>query len=114
MAIQPIDLQTIFAQVDKVARTQLAQREGLAIAQAVQGEQLRRKADEQAKSVAEVEGLSDGAPEKVKDQGRKGRGESDKADADAKNKTAGKDADGGESSDVFSDPGLGKNIDISF
>ena len=43
MAIQPIDLQTLFTQVDKVGKAQSAQREGLAVQQAIQGAHLQEK-----------------------------------------------------------------------
>ena len=112
MAIQPIDLQTIFSQLDKVAKTQLAQREGLAIQQAVQGVQIQRKADEQAKTVHEVQNTGDDGTEKVNDQGRKGH-----EDGSGKNKNVRQNASGWQkkgSSSVFRDPGLGKNVDISF
>jgi len=112
MAIQPIDLQTLFSQLDKVAKTQLAQREGLAIKQAVQGVQLQRKADEQAKSVSEVQNTGDDGTEKVKDQGRKGN-----EGGSEKNKNSRQEASGlykRQQPPVFRDPGLGKNVDISF
>jgi len=112
MAIQPIDLQTLFSQLDKVAKTQLAQREGLAIQQAVQGVQIQRKANEQAKTVHEVQNTGDDGTEKVNDQGRKGHGDGrenkNKSQQEVSNLK--KQA----SSPVFRDPGLGKNVDISF
>jgi len=112
MAIQPIDLQTLFSQIDKVAKAQIAQREGLAIQQAVQGVQIQRKADEQAKTVHEVQNAGDDGTEKVNDQGRKGhddgRGNKKKPQQEVSNLQ--KQA----SSSVFRDPGLGKNVDINF
>ena len=108
MAIQPIDLQTLFAQLDKVARTQLAQREGLALQQAIQGVQIQRKADEQLKTVHETQNAGDDGTEKVTDQKRKGHG-------DGKGKSPEQEAeDKKKQSSVFRDPGLGKNVDISF
>jgi len=112
MAIQPLDLQVLFSQLDKVAKTQLAQREGLAIQQAVRGVQIQRKADEQAMAVHEVQNAGDGGTEKVKDQGRKGH-----EDGKEKNKNPRQEAlswQEQQSSPVFRDPGLGKNVDISF
>jgi len=75
MAIQPIDLQTLFSQIDKVAKAQLAQREGLALQQALKGVQIQRKTDEETKTVHETQNTGDDGTEKVKDQGRKGQGE---------------------------------------
>jgi len=112
MAIQPIDLQALLAQLDKVARTQLAHREGLALQQAMQGVQIQRKASEQAKAVHEAQNAGDDGAEKVNDEGRKGRGE-----AGGKQRGAGQEASSRQKQappPVFKDPGLGKNVDISF
>jgi len=109
MAIQPIDLQALLAQLDKVARTQLAHREGIAMQQAMQGVQLQRKADEQAKSVSEAQNAGDGGTEKVKGEGRKGHGE-----GKGQQKSPGKDSGGQKPPAFFRDPGLGKNVDINF
>jgi hypothetical protein len=61
MAIQPIDLQTLFTQIDKVGKAQSAQREGLAVQQAIQGVQLQRKTEEQIQSVNEAQDTGEGA-----------------------------------------------------
>ena len=112
MAIQPIDLQTLFSQLDKVARAQLAQREGLAIQQAVQGVQIQRKTDEQAKTVHDVQNVDDDGVAKVNDKGRKGHenGREEKKDPQEEASNWQKQV----SSSVFRDPGLGKNVDINF
>jgi len=109
MAIQPIDLQAIFAQVDKVAQAQLAQREGLAIQQAVQGVQIQKKAAEQAKAVGEARDI-DGI-EKI------GEGESGGGDRGGPGGGTPKNSEEevAETEDrVFKDPALGKNLDLSF
>ncbi|MDR2479093.1 MAG: hypothetical protein LBD48_07260 [Treponema sp.] len=110
MAIQPIDLQTLFSQIDKVAKTQTAQREGLAVQQTLQGVQIQKKTEEHIQSVNEAPDSGDGA-EKVKDRGAQGQegGEEGKK----------KPASGGNAeteakrSPFFKDPRLGQNIDIS-
>ncbi|MCL2558155.1 MAG: hypothetical protein FWE09_06720 [Treponema sp.] len=108
MAIQPIDLQAIFAQLDNLARTQLAQREGVALQQAMQGVQIQRKADEQAKTVSEAQDLGDGV-EKARDEGRKKRDEEEEKGKNAKANDSDATRPG-----VFKDLGLGKNVDINF
>jgi hypothetical protein len=113
MAIQPIDLQTLFTQVDKVGKAQSAQREGLAVQQALQGVQLQRKTEEHIQEVNEAQDSGDGA-EKINDrQRRKGsapeRGKKDGADA----AETGEDEQTEQQPVVFCDPLLGKNIDIS-
>jgi len=114
MAIQPIDLQTLFTQMDKVAKTQNAMREGFAVQQEMQGAQLQRKTDERIQSVNEANNTGDGA-EKVKDKekGAKEHG------AKGKKKESQEEALGNEKPQasqirpVYSDPCLGRNIDIS-
>jgi hypothetical protein len=109
MAIQPIDLQTLFTQLDKVGKTQNAQREGLAVQQALQGAQLQRKTEERIQEVNEAQNTGEGV-EKVKDRsrdstakGREGKGESSPQ----------KEEEQEQQPSVISDPSLGKNIDIS-
>jgi len=111
MAIQPIDLQALLAQLDNVARTQLAHREGLALQKALQGVQLQRKVDEQVKTVHEAQNVGDDGTEKVNDQGRKGYGEG-RRDKNAQGKASGEQKP--VRPPAFRDPGLGKNVDINF
>jgi hypothetical protein len=110
MAIQPIDLQTLFTQLDKVAKTQTAQREGLALQQAIQGVQIQRKTEEHIQAVNETQNTGDDGIEKVKDR------ESRQQDSSGgKKKKAGKNESEQEEtpSPVLCDPRLGRNIDIS-
>jgi hypothetical protein len=109
MAIQPIDLQTLFTQVDKVGKTQSAQREGLAMQEAIKGAQIERKTEAQIQSVNEAQNTGEGA-EKVKDRNAGGqdapegegkRQEKDEAPQEERERT------------IIRDPSLGANIDIS-
>jgi hypothetical protein len=110
MAIQPLDLQTLFTQVDKVGKTQSAQREGLAMQQAIQGAQLQRKTEEQIQSVNQAQDTGDGA-EKVKDRGAR---EQEAEDRERKKKESGGEPGRQEQRPpFFRDPSLGQNIDIS-
>ena len=109
MAIQPIDLQTLFSQVDKVAKLQSAQREDLAIQQAIHGVQLQRRTEEQIQAVNEAQNTGEDGAEKVKDRGP----QSQESGSEGKKK---EHEDNGEEETpmrVFSDPRLGRNIDIS-
>jgi hypothetical protein len=110
MAIQPIDLQTLFVQVDKVGKTQSALREGLTLHQDIQGAQLQKKTEEHLQSVNEAQNTGDDGTEKVKDRGSKGQ-DSEKKDArqnDSEKEEEQKPAV------IFTDPRLGRNIDISY
>jgi hypothetical protein len=113
MAIQPIDLQTLFTQIDKVGKMQTAQREGVALHQDIQGAQLQRKTEDNIKSVNETQNTGDDGAEKVKDREAKGQekeggGEKKK---DARDDTLEEDKT---QAVIFSDPRLGRNIDISY
>ena len=108
MAIQPIDLQTLFSQVDKVARQQSAQREGLAIQQAIQGVHHQRKIEEDIQAVNETQNTGEDGAEKVKDRGAQAQdGSSEKKRNHEENEQEETHIP------VFSDPRLGRTIDIS-
>jgi hypothetical protein len=113
MAIQPIDLQTLFTQIDKIGKVQSAQREGVAVQQAIQGVQLQRKTEEHIQEVNEAQNSGDGA-EKINNRDRQGGsaagGRGRKNDENAEENEA-ENAESGPS--FFQDPSLGKNIDIS-
>jgi len=108
MAIAPIDLQTIFSQVDKVARTQMAQKEGQAMQQAIQGATLQKKTEEQINQVNEAQDTGEGA-DKINDNNRR---QNDGRKSDGKSHDEKDKEEDGQLS-VLSDPYLGKKIDIS-
>ena len=111
MAIQPIDLQTLFSQMDKVAKTQSAQREGLALHQTMQGVQLQRKMEEHIQSVNEAQNTGDDGTDKIRDRpSSRGGKESDEEKKETREGASEQDETPGP---VISDPRLGKNIDIS-
>jgi len=108
MAIQPIDLQTLFTQMDKVAKIQSDQREGAALHQSIQGAQLQRRTEENIKAVNEAQNMGEDGAEKVKDRGAqahdgsKGKKKEEEKPQQEEVKAA-----------VIHDPSLGRNIDIS-
>ncbi|MCL2762540.1 MAG: hypothetical protein FWD36_04950 [Treponema sp.] len=108
MAIQPIDLQTLFSQMDKVAKTQVAQREGVALQQAIQGAEIERKTEEHIKSVNEAQNTGDGT-EKVNDRGARHGKEKHKGNAQEHDNPESEETQ----TPVIHDPSLGRNIDIS-
>ncbi|MDR0320852.1 MAG: hypothetical protein LBI28_05060 [Treponema sp.] len=108
MALAPIDLQAIFSQVDKVGKTQAAQREGQALQQSIQGVELQRKTEEQIRQVNEAQNTGDGT-EKVNDKNsehgqRQSRGSKHEENKDDKEEGQ---------LPVLNDPFLGNKIDIS-
>ena len=106
MAILPIDLQTLFTQVDKVGKTQIAQKEGLDLQQAIQGTQIQRKTEEQVQSVNEAQDTGEGV-ESVNDRGEQAAQEGKKRQQNDEQPDEDKE------NPVIRDPSLGRNIDIS-
>jgi len=113
MAIAPIDLQTLFTQMDKVGKTQAAQKEGQVVQQAIHGEQIQKKTEELIRQVNETQNTGDGA-EKINDRTQKQK-------QDSKNNNSGKEENETDESDQnktvnpafnFRDPRLGNRIDI--
>jgi hypothetical protein len=110
MAIQPIDLQTLFTQIDKVGKEQMNQKEGLHLQAVLQGDQLLKKTEERSHSVTELQNTGDGA-ERIKDRNA-GRHGGEHASGRKQDEEDGESGDGGKPP-VIRDPALGKNIDIS-
>jgi len=109
MAIAPIDLQTLFTQLDKVGKAQSSQREGQVLQQAIQGVQIQKKAEELVQQVNEAQNTGEGV-EKVNDRRQK-----DQKNGSRKN---GRQKDSSDNEDekqslVLRDPNLGRKIDIS-
>jgi len=114
MAIAPIDLQTLFTQVDKVGKAQIAEKEGHANQQAMQGVHLQKKTDEQIQQINETQDTGEGV-DKINDRTKRQKDEN-------KNKKENQE-DGEESADEnaesrsfynLRDPSLGNKIDITY
>jgi hypothetical protein len=105
MAIAPIDLQTLFTQLDKVGKTHAPLKEG--IQQAVESIRIQNKTEEHILEVNEAQDTGEGA-EKVKDREQSN---SQQQNESKRNKDENKEDEGAVS--VLSDPSLGRNIDIS-
>jgi hypothetical protein len=110
MAIAPIDLQTLFSQLDKVSKTHASQREGQAVQQAIQGVQLQKKLEEEINQVNEAQNTGEGA-EKIKDRGNEPNSEQKN---NGKRKNNSQNDDNKETAFILRDLSLGNNIDISF
>lgn len=110
MAIQPIDLQTLFTQVDKVGKREAVQKEGVQLQQSLQNVQIQKRTEERSHSVNETRDTGQGA-ERVKDrESRKWTGQEGKDDEEKDGSgSSGED----ENSPVIRDPDLGRNIDVS-
>ena len=109
--MQPIDLQTLFTQMDKVGKNQILQKEGLQLQAALQQVQSQKKAEEHVRAVNEAQNQGDGA-QKVKDEEPKRQhkgsyhGTSNHEEPEAEYQAKAKGV-------IIRDPALGRNIDLS-
>jgi hypothetical protein len=108
--MQPIDLQTLFTQIDKVGRNQMLEKEGLQIQAALQQVQSQKKAEENVRSVNEAQNMGDGTS-KIKDEESRQKNFHHGKENDEKSL---EEEEEGRPKDIFiRDPALGRNIDIS-
>jgi hypothetical protein len=113
MAIQPIDLQTLFTQIDKVGKLQASQKEGAVLQQAIRSVEIQRRTDEHIQSVNEAQNTGEGT-EQINDRNSRKRQSGEKA-----GEREGRDQDSGEAAEktasawVIRDPALGRNVDLS-
>jgi YesN/AraC family two-component response regulator len=109
MAIAPIDLQTLFTQVDKVGRSVSAQKEGQALQQSIQGVEIQRKTEEHIKEVNEAQNMGDGL-EKINDKnsGQKQHRQGSRKEEQEQNENEQEEA----KASVLRHPTLGRKIDI--
>jgi hypothetical protein len=113
MAIQPIDLQTLFTQVDKVGKLQASQKEGLALQQSIHSVEIQRRTDEHIQSVNEAQNTGEGT-ERVNDQNaRKRQAGEEPAEDEGPEERDAEDAGEEEAARVIKDPALGRNVDFS-
>lgn len=109
MPIKPIDLQTLFTQMDKVGRERAAAKDGAVIQGAILASVAQKKESEKSESVTGLESSEDhdgalavGDRDAASDRGREEGGKRrEKADEDD------------EGREVIRDPDLGNSVDIS-
>jgi hypothetical protein len=105
MAIQPIDLQILFSQLDSVAKDASAQKDGLTLRAAINASTLERRIEEKSHAVNEMRDSGEDIEtlnSEKKQNPEKNRG----------NKLAQKDGRQG-NKPFFHDPSLGNYIDIT-
>ncbi|MDR1788344.1 MAG: hypothetical protein LBR16_07860 [Treponema sp.] len=108
MAVQPIDLQTLFTQMDKVGKEQALSRDGAQIQAGLQAQESRRRQEAQVQAVNQAQDLGDGA-EGIHGWGGRGAGggsgkQKQRQDDKAPPKKPPR---------CLEDPMLGRNVDIS-
>jgi hypothetical protein len=108
MAIQPIDLQTLFTQLDKVGKEQAANKDGAALQQALHGAQTQRKNEERIQSVNEAQDMGFGLKGVQDRSANKHQGDSSGKREETEQSEREKDG-----VEIIRDPALGKHIDVS-
>ncbi len=105
MPLQPIDLQTLFVRLQQVGQDQAAIKDSAAQAQTVAGQEIAQKSTQQQSRISETPELQEDQLEKIGDDERRNRErEQAKKRKDEKKRSE---------TELFRDPDLGQNIDIS-
>ena len=105
MAIQPIDLQTLFLRLNQIGQEQSAERNALLQGQAVAGSEIARRSELEKSFVRETHDVEDG-PAQLHDDDEKA---ADENRSEAKRDDNKPD----EEPEVFRDPDLGRNVDVT-
>ncbi|MCX7656746.1 MAG: hypothetical protein N2Z76_09505 [Treponemataceae bacterium] len=111
MGIQPIDLQTLFSQLDKAGKLQSGPKENIPVQQILQVAQQIKKEEEQVRTVKETKNPDTGA-ERIKDE----LGKREKQLPSRQRRSFGEKEEKGpetEEKEVVRDPELGTKIDLS-
>jgi len=108
MAITPLDLQTLFAQIDKIGKDIAAQKDGASLHETIMNSIAQQKAQEKTHTVIETEDSGEG-PGKLRSQQswqkKGGEGREDNEGEGGRKSGRGKSP--------VSDPNLGNYVDIS-
>ena len=111
--MQPIDLQTLFTQMDKVAKTQSQMKEGLQIQATMQQVQSQKKAEEQVRSINETQDMGYGVSQIKDEKSHKDTPGHNHQNEDSENTESDETQTENKNKNYFRDPTLGRNIDIS-
>ena len=111
MAIQPIDLQTLFTQMDKIGRNQTHAKEMLQMQASMQQLDSQKKAEEHVQSVNEAQDMGFGTAQ-IKDENSHPHQHEHEASHNEEMKEE-EDKDKDTKNGFFRDPALGRNIDLS-
>ena len=114
MPIKPIDLQTLFTQMDRVGRERAAEKEIAAAQKSIQGAVIQKKAEEKARSVQKTDEAKDEADQSVaiRDDESSRRGKEREAAGEKKQEDEESPEPEKTVEEVIRDKRLGGNIDI--
>ncbi len=107
MAIQPIDLQTMYSSLEKVSKMTQHQ-QGMQLQGAIQQEEISKREQEKVKTVEETE-MDDEGPLNIKDRSSP---EKDSSNEHSEKQNQ-EEETGLDTKQVITDPNLGQHIDIS-
>lgn len=110
MGIQPIDLQTLFSQLDKAGKLQSGTKENIPAQQVIQVAQQIKKEEEQVRTVKETKNPETGA-ERIKDEA--GKKEKNLPSRQRRSPDEKEEAPEQKEKEVVRDPELGTKIDLS-
>ena len=109
MAIQPIDVQTLFAKLNQVGKEQAAMKDISAMHQAAQNTEAIKEGDQKSHTVNKPEDLAEG-PRKINEEAPEKQQSEEQQENEEEKQAAGEK---NEENEIFQDPDLGKHIDIS-
>lgn len=112
MAIHPIDLSTVYQQMDTVAKMTASQNQNIQLSGAINVQQVVQKENEKAKAVQELNKGEGSSSTKIKDDKKQ---DSSQQGSGARKNTAGQE-DGSQSEAVvmrsIKDPRMGQHVDV--
>ena len=112
MAIQPIDLQTLYTQLDKVGKQQQQQQQAAQISRDVEKQHALVESEKKIKKVKETN-AGEEAVTAVHDQNDSREKSASENNESAKEKEANSGEDIVAKKEIIRDPALGRHIDIS-
>ena len=113
MAIQPIDLQTLYTQIDKVGKQVAFQQQGQHLKNAVNNSEFEKQLIEKHKAVSEAT-MEDSETGTVKERRNPNQQETSSNNEQSKNQEETSEQEKNlNKSNVINDPTLGRYIDIS-
>lgn len=111
MAVNPIDLQAIFTQMNQVGKQESLNKESEVIRQDQAALIINKEGTKDAEEIPETKNLSEGSG-KIKDKEKRNNRENKEKDSDENKKNIKAKDNKGNEKDYIKDPDLGQNIDI--
>jgi hypothetical protein len=111
MSLQPIDLQTLFVRLSQIGKEQANRKESAVLEQETRGKEMARQSKLQDETVNQTSEAQNEAKVKERQEGGSGGAPRERGgEEDQKRERRGEEK---KKRNVFEDPALGKNIDIS-